>query len=146
MDEANDPRAITLPYRARSRLAALRHNLAGSSRTERPGRQRGPDIVVAMGKDVFGAEVREWAGPAAWFFVLLPINVADDIASRVDGRPRAGFGSVRVEVSIGRSTWRTSVFPSKDDGTYLLPVKRVVRDAEHLTDGSRADVTLRLVD
>jgi hypothetical protein len=95
---------------------------------------------------VFSAEVREWAGPTAWFFVLLPIDVADDIASHVDGRPRAGFGSVRVEVSIGQSTWRTSVFPSKDDATYLLPVKRAVRDAEGLTDGSHAEVTLSLVD
>jgi hypothetical protein len=95
---------------------------------------------------VFEGEVREWTGPAAWFFVGLPIDVADDIADKVDGRPRAGFGSVRVEVAIGGTTWRTSIFPSKADGTYVLPLKQAVRAAEGLGDGSRTEITLSLVD
>lgn len=94
----------------------------------------------------FDAEVREWEGPAAWFFLLLPTGVADEVADQVDGRPRAGFGSVRVEVTVGTTTWRTSVFPDKARGTYLLPLKREVRDAEGLTDGSRPTLTLTVLD
>jgi hypothetical protein len=94
----------------------------------------------------FDAHVREWTGPAAWYFALLPEDVADDIADRVDGRPRAGFGSVRVEVTIGGSTWRTSIFPSKQNGTYLLPLKRAVRDAEGLADGDRAAISLTIAE
>jgi hypothetical protein len=94
----------------------------------------------------FTAELWEYPGSAAWFFVSLPNEVADDIADLVEGRPRAGFGSVRVHVSIGASTWDTSVFPDKSRGTYLLPVKKAVRTAEGLTDGSPVTVTLELAD
>lgn len=94
----------------------------------------------------FDAELKEWDGPAAWYFVLLPDDVADEIADQVDGRPRAGFGSVKVEVTVGRTSWRTSVFPSKSARTYLLPMKKAVRDAEGLVGGSRPSLVLRVVE
>jgi hypothetical protein len=92
----------------------------------------------------FTAELWEYPGAASWFFVSLPEDVADDIADLVDGRPRAGFGSVRVQVTIGDSRWDTSVFPDKSRGTYLLPVKKAVRKAEGLADGSPLTVGLEL--
>ena len=52
------------------------------------------------------------------------------------------FGSVRVEASVGATTWRTSVFPDKVRG-YVLPVKAAVRRAEGLDVGD--DVTVSLV-
>lgn len=93
----------------------------------------------------FEATVWEHDGDAAWHFVSLPEDVADGIAERWAGR-RRGFGSVRVEVTIGASTWRTSLFPDGRRGTYVLPVKRAVRTAEGLAVGSSADVELRLLD
>lgn len=93
----------------------------------------------------FDATVWEHDGDAAWHFVSLPEDVADDIAERSAGRTR-GFGSVRVEVTIGASTWRTSLFPDGRRGTYVLPVKRGVRTAEGLADGSHAGVVLRVLD
>lgn len=93
----------------------------------------------------FAATVWEHDGDAAWHFVSLPEDVADEIAERSAGRTR-GFGSVRVEVTIGASTWRTSLFPDGRRGTYVLPVKRAVRTAEGLAAGSSADVELRLLD
>lgn len=92
----------------------------------------------------FAATVWEHDGDAAWHFLSLPEDVADEIAERSTGRTR-GFGSVRVEVTIGASRWRTSLFPDSRRGTYVLPVKRAVRSAEELADGSRADVHLRLL-
>ena len=78
-----------------------------------------------------------------WTFVSLPTAVADDVLDLVGDRAR-GFGSVRVEVTIGGTTWRTSIFPSTD--TYVLPVKKSVRTAEHLEIGDTVAVHLRLVD
>lgn len=52
------------------------------------------------------------------------------------GPPR-GFGSVRVEATVGGTTWRTSVFPDSRGGSYVLPVKRAVREAEDLDDGDQ---------
>jgi Domain of unknown function (DUF1905) len=89
----------------------------------------------------FSAEVWEHDGPAAWFFISLPEADADDI-DEMFGHSAAGFGSLRVEVSIGATTWRTSIFPDTKRGTYVLPVKKAVRIAEGLTAGTVAEVEL----
>ena len=52
-----------------------------------------------------------------------------------------GWGVIPVEVTIGRTTWRTSLFP-KDEG-YLVPIKDAVRKAEGLAPGDIAEVRLR---
>jgi hypothetical protein len=96
----------------------------------------------------FSAALWEYGGDASWFFVSLPEAVADEIADLADpgGRPRRGFGSVRVEVTIGSTTWRTSVFPDSKRGTYVLPVKAAVRRSEGLDGGSRCEIALGLVE
>jgi hypothetical protein len=92
----------------------------------------------------FDEELWEHQGSAAWFFVSLPEEVADDIDGRY-GHREAGFGSLRVEVAIGSTRWRTSVFPDTKRGTYVLPVKKQVRRAEGLADGSVCSVELTVV-
>jgi hypothetical protein len=77
-----------------------------------------------------------------WHFVTMPGDLTDDVKARV-GATR-GFGSVRVEATIGGTTWKTSVFPATDG--FVLPVKRGVRDAEDLDVGDVADVTLDILD
>jgi hypothetical protein len=93
----------------------------------------------------FDASLWEYDGPGAWHFVSLPHDIADEIAESTEGRT-GGFGSVRVEVTVGATNWRTSLFPDGKRGTYVLPVKRAVRVAEELVDGSRASVHIRLVE
>ena len=92
----------------------------------------------------FDAELWQWDGPAAWFFLSLPEDVADDVDERF-GHLEAGFGSLRVEVTVGSTTWRTSVFPDTKRGTYLLPVKKQVRAAEALHAGSVCTVELIVI-
>ena len=86
----------------------------------------------------------EYEGPAAWFFVSLPPDVADEIEGEYEGRTR-GFGSVRVEVRIGATKWATSIFPDRKRGTYVLPIKKEVRRAQGLEAGTVAWVELRAV-
>ncbi|MGC1209479.1 MAG: DUF1905 domain-containing protein, partial [Ornithinimicrobium sp.] len=57
----------------------------------------------------FPAPVWEWE-EASWFFVTVPEEISDEIADLTAGLS-GGFGSVRVEVTIGTSTWKTSLFP-----------------------------------
>ena len=83
-------------------------------------------------------------GPAAWHFVSLPEEVSDEIEHRY-GSSAAGFGSVRVEVTIGATTWRTSLFPDSKRATYVLPVKKQVRRAERIDAGSIVDVGVRVL-
>jgi hypothetical protein len=93
----------------------------------------------------FTAELWEWSSKASWFFLSLPEADADDIEERF-GRTAPGFGSIRVEVSIGATTWRTSIFPSTTEKTYVLPVKKAVRSAEELTPGVHASVELMIIE
>lgn len=78
----------------------------------------------------------------SWFFLTLPSEVSDEIGVRF-GAHAAGFGSIRVEVTIGGTTWQTSIFPEAERG-YVLPVKKPVRKAENLEAGSTASVSLRV--
>lgn len=93
----------------------------------------------------FDAQLWEYPGHAAWYFVTLPQDDADEI--QVIAAPFArGFGSVRVEVTIDDTTWRTSIFPDAKSGSYLLPIKKSVRDTCSLSAGDSANITLTLID
>ena len=81
-----------------------------------------------------------------WTFVTVPPEISADIEdAAMTGGPPRGFGSVRVEVSVGASAWRTSVFPDKESGCFVLPVKKAVRQAEDLHEGTLVSVHLRVV-
>lgn len=83
---------------------------------------------------------------AAWYFITIAGDVAESLraSAKASGvpRPRGSWGSVRVSVTIGATCWQTSVFPSKDAGGFLLPVKAAVRKSEKLLVDQ--PVTLRL--
>ncbi|HVE74400.1 MAG TPA: DUF1905 domain-containing protein [Mycobacteriales bacterium] len=91
----------------------------------------------------FSAALWEYAGEGSWHFVTMPAEMSEDV--RAVPRPRRGFGSVRVRATVGSTVWTTSVFPSKD-GTYVLPVKRSVRNAEGLEVGEPVAVGLEVLD
>ena len=93
----------------------------------------------------FTAGLWRYTGQAAWFFVTLPHEVADDI-DEMTADSRRGFGSVRVEVTVGSTTWNTSIFPDTKSESFVLPVKKAVRLAEGLDEGADVAVHLTLVD
>ena len=93
----------------------------------------------------FTAPLWKWEGNAAWHFVTLPFDVTDEIDELTEGR-RRGFGSVRVQVTVGARTWATSIFPDTKAGSFVLPVKKAVRTAEGLADGAPVAVELELLD
>lgn len=80
-----------------------------------------------------------------WTFVTLPTEAADDIRD-LAAAPRRGFGSLRVQVTVGNITWTTSIFPDSGGGSYVLPIKRAIRKAEDLDVGDIATVTIELID
>ena len=94
----------------------------------------------------FDAELWLWQGDAAWHFVTVPADVSDEIEGRTAVAERRGFGSVRVRVTIGTTSWTTSVFPDKQREAYVLPVKKDVRTKEGLAAGDRTSVVLELLD
>jgi hypothetical protein len=98
-----------------------------------------------MVEHVFRAELWEHSpgDPGSWHFVTLPPEQAEDVA--IEAGPRGGFGSIRVEVRTGTTTWRTSLFPDAANGSFVLPVKKSVREAEGLWAGAACEITLRVV-
>ena len=85
--------------------------------------------------------------PAAWFFVTIAGDAADGIrVAAITGQwlnGRKGFGSARVDATIGDTSWQTSVFPHKESGGWLLPVKKAIRTAEDIDEGDSVTVELR---
>lgn len=85
--------------------------------------------------------------PASWHFLTIDGEAAEAIRAtalmrRLEGGQRRGWGSIRVTATIGDTKWQTSVFPSKESGGYLLPVKAAVRKAEGLTADDEVKVQL----
>lgn len=92
----------------------------------------------------FEAPVWVWSGAegGAWRFITVPVDVSDGLKA-LRG-PARGWGMMRVAVTIGATRWRTSVFPDKKSGGFLLPLKAAVRKAEGLGDGDMARVTIEV--
>jgi hypothetical protein len=91
----------------------------------------------------FDAVLWLYPGNAGWVFLTLPTETADEI---LDTTPvTGGFGSVRVDVGIGTTEWSTSVFPDKQSGSFVLPVKRAVRASESIEIGDTVRVRLSLI-
>jgi hypothetical protein len=101
-------------------------------------------MTARIGEFEFTAPL--WLHPGgSWYFVTVPAEISADIRDLTAGL-RHGFGSVRVAVTVGRSSWRTSVFPDSKSGSFVLPVKKPARTAERLTPGAAVEVTLELAD
>ena len=72
-----------------------------------------------------------YPGQAAWHFTTLPKKEAQKIKELFAGMTR-GFGSIPVTVSLGKSSWKTSIFPDKKSGSFLLPIKAKIRKEEKI--------------
>lgn len=82
---------------------------------------------------------------SGWHFVSVDRRTSGQI-EREYPWPWRGFGSIPVEVLIGKTKWRTSIFPDKKKGKFLLPLKRQVRAAEGISAGDEVLVELRVLE
>ena len=82
-------------------------------------------------------------GQTNWHFLTVPEEQGSEI--RAHGLAnRGGFGSIKVEVTIGIVTWRTSLFPQKSGG-YILPVKAGVRRDAGIAAGDEVSFELEIL-
>ena len=89
----------------------------------------------------FSGEIIYWRGPAPFHFVVVPDEQSAAVEA-VSSMVTYGWGVIPVEARIGRTNFRTSLFP-KGEG-YLLPIKVAVRRAEHLEFGDTVTVRVHL--
>lgn len=84
----------------------------------------------------FEAELFRWeARRDLWVFARLPEDISEEI--RLQPHPPAGFGSVKVMMTLGGSRWSTSLFPESAEGAYIVSIKGAVRQAEGVQLGDR---------
>ena len=82
-----------------------------------------------------------WRGPSPFFFVTMPAKQSRDLKA-ISGLVTYGWGVLPVEVRIGKTEFRTSLFPK--DGRYIVPIKASVRKAENLENGDKVTVRLEV--
>jgi len=86
-----------------------------------------------------------YPGKAAWHFVTIPKDIAADIDYHFAQNKR-GWGSLPVSVTLGKTTWKTSIFPDKKSSSYLLPLKAVSREKEHIQVGQVIEFTIKVLE
>jgi hypothetical protein len=89
----------------------------------------------------FSNEIWEWRGPAPFYFVSVPADQAEEIreAAKV---LTYGWGMIPVVATIGGIEFKTSMFAK--NGTYVLPLKSVVRLPLKLETGDTVSVSMVL--
>jgi hypothetical protein len=93
----------------------------------------------------FGAKLFEWTSTVtSWFFFRMPADQSAELREQMDGLTK-GFGSIRVEATIGDSIWQTSVFPEGSTKQYMLPVKAAIRTAQGLLAGESVGISVRVL-
>lgn len=90
----------------------------------------------------FTGKIWYWRGPAPWFFVTVPTKQSNELKS-ILRLVTYGWGMIPVDVQIGKTIWKTSMFPK--DGHYIVPIKANVRTAENLEEGDQVTVRLEVL-
>jgi hypothetical protein len=89
----------------------------------------------------FSGEIFFWRGPAPFYFVTVPAEQSSTLKA-ISGLVTYGWGVIPVEVRIGKTAWKTSLFPKGD--LYLVPIKAIVRKAERLSEGDEVTIQLEV--
>lgn len=87
-------------------------------------------------KSQFHMKAKVWLYPGGggWHFVTLPTKEGGAIKELFGGLS-GGFGSLPVAITMKQTHWKTSVFPDKKSGSYVLPLKKDVRARENIELG-----------
>ncbi len=80
------------------------------------------------------SEVCLYPGMAGWHFAYVSEKQSGEIKKKF-GKLVKGWGSIPVTATFGKTSWKTSIFPDKKSGTYLLPLKAQIRKKEGITAG-----------
>jgi hypothetical protein len=89
----------------------------------------------------FEGEIFYWRGPSPFLFVAVPEEPSRDLKA-ISSIVSYGWGVIPVQVRIGTTDWRTSLFPK--GSLYLVPIRMSVQKSENLELGDRVVVRLEV--
>ena len=87
----------------------------------------------------FTGKIIYWRGPAPFYFVTVP-NEQSQVIKSISKIVTYGWGVIPTNVTIGKTLFYTALFPK--DGLYLVPIKKIVRDAENIDVDDEVTVQL----
>lgn len=85
----------------------------------------------------------KYDGPAGWCFVTLPKSVSKDIRKNHQSSEE-GWGRLKASITIGTSSWKTSIWFDTKHDSYLVPIKSAVRQKEKLAIGETIKGSLEI--
>lgn len=91
----------------------------------------------------FKGKVWIFNGPTPWYFVTLPKRLAAEVRMFHAGLQK-NFGTIRVTATLGKTTWKTSVFRDTKSDSYVLPLKAEIRKKENITAGKTLQITIAI--
>jgi len=89
----------------------------------------------------FAAEVIYWRGPSPFYFVRVPEKKAVAIRN-ISKEVSYGWGVIPSNVTIGTMDFYTALIPK--DGSYLVPLKKAIREATKIELGNRVKVDIHI--
>jgi hypothetical protein len=89
----------------------------------------------------FTGEIFYWRGPAPFLFVAVPEESSRDLKA-ISAMVTYGWGVIPVHVRIGKTDWKTSLFPK--EGRYLVPIRISVQKSEKLEVGDSVTIQIEV--
>lgn len=80
---------------------------------------------------------------AGWHMIYLPKKEAAVIRKKFSSVHR-GWGSLPALVTLGKTSWKTSIFFDKRSDTYILPLKALVRKKEGIFAKDKVSFSLEI--
>lgn len=104
-------------------------------------------FIPKMVRNQYKIRAKVWIYPgvsAAWHLVTVPKKLSAKIKAHF-GVVHRGWSSLPVRVTVGRTTWRTSMFFEKKRGAYILPLKAEVRKKEKISAGATTALSFQIL-
>jgi hypothetical protein len=83
-----------------------------------------------------------WPGNmSAWYFIYVD-GKEKEYVDRHGKKSRNGL--IKIDATVGKTTWQTSLLPYKKDNAYLIALKKQVRIKECILEGDIITVNFKL--
>ncbi len=85
------------------------------------------------------AKVWRWPGDGGWHFITLDKKLFAVI------RNKYGKGMIKIQATLGTTSWDTSLFPHTQSGSYLLCINKKIRAHEEVYEGDEINISFRIL-
>lgn len=90
------------------------------------------------------SKLKVFPGKIAWYYCLVPREESKLINEMFSDQKR-GWSSLPVRLSLGTSTWETSIFYMKKEESFMLPLKKEIRTSEGLVRDDLVEIKIKVI-